>query len=116
MSTETKCPFCGATPHRGATKAVSCQLHGEPIQRYAYWCPHGCARIERVNAEQALAAWNNRPTSTPADADGLVEAAGGALQWMEQLADRFESEWPNTSKHCHIHVGTLRAVLQAAKL
>lgn len=42
----------------------------------------------------------------------LTEAAEGALQWLEQLADRFELEWPNTSKHCRIHVGTLRAAIQ----
>ena len=65
----SRCPFCGATPHRGPTKAQHDQLHGEPFQRYAIWCPHGCARIERMDERQAAADWNNRPEASASNAE-----------------------------------------------
>jgi hypothetical protein len=46
---------------QGLTKAVPCQLHGEKLQRFEIWCPHGCARINRVNRKLAITAWNTRP-------------------------------------------------------
>lgn len=58
--TLASCPFCGATPHRGKMGVQYDQLHGEPFQRYRVWCPHGCASIDRINEEQARAAWNTR--------------------------------------------------------
>lgn len=54
------CPFCGATPHQGLAPTASCQLHGEPIQRYRVWCPHSCAMKDGVNKAQAITAWNTR--------------------------------------------------------
>ena len=54
------CPFCGASAHQGLTKVQHDQLHGEPFQRFEVWCPANCARINRVNRTQAVAAWNNR--------------------------------------------------------
>lgn len=34
----------------------------------------------------------------------VVEGLKGTKSWLEQLADRFEDEWPNTATHCRIHV------------
>lgn len=73
------CPFCGATPHRGKMGVQYDQLHGEPFQRYRVWCPHGCASLDRVNAEQAIAAWNRRspPIMTQSSTDSLVHRLRG---------------------------------------
>ena len=57
------CPFCNAKPKQGLTKVQHDQLHGEPFQRFEIWCPHHCARINRVNREQAISAWNQRHTT-----------------------------------------------------
>jgi len=70
------CPFCGARPHQGLTKAQRCQLHGEPFQRFEIWCPHTCARINRVNREQAAAAWNTRLAADQAARTTTTEGGG----------------------------------------
>ena len=54
------CPFCGATPHRGLTKASPDQLHGDLVRRYRIWCPHDCAKVDCVNEEAATERWNTR--------------------------------------------------------
>lgn len=53
------CPFCGATPHKGPTKAMIGQ-DGEAFQRYRVWCPHMHASFEEAGERQAIAAWNRR--------------------------------------------------------
>lgn len=72
------CPFCNAAPNQGLTKIQYDQLHGEPFQRFEVWCPHHCARINRVNREQSIAAWNTRAHAAPA---GEVKA------YAEKLAE-----------------------------
>lgn len=67
-STLLACPFCGRNPHSGPTKAELCQMHGEPIQRFAIWCPTGHARIVEPNRQLAEMAWNttfNRRSEQP---------------------------------------------------
>lgn len=66
------CPFCGATPHRGLGKIATCQLHGDPLQDFSFWCPHGCAKITKATYPLALAAWNTRPSATPTPAPDAV--------------------------------------------
>lgn len=92
-----RCPFCNATPHKGATKVQHDQLHGGPFQRYRIWCPHGCANIERVNKEQAREAWNGSdlPDDKAAwqwsDSSGkwyTVDTAFATLEEQEELARR----------------------------
>lgn len=80
MSSEVellRCPFCGASPHRGKDKVQYDQLHGEPFQRYRIWCPHGCAQTNQVNEEQAIAAWNRRSASPSIGRVGVK-----ALEWI----------------------------------
>lgn len=60
-----KCPFCGATPHRGRGPVMHDQLHGDPVQWFRIWCPHSGyagshARVEAPNESMAIAAWNTR--------------------------------------------------------
>ena len=55
------CPLCGATALHGLTKVENCQLHGEPFQRFAIWCPKGHARVVGANEQIANREWNNRP-------------------------------------------------------
>jgi hypothetical protein len=100
MSTEQelrRCPFCNATPHKGATKVQHDQLHGEPFQRYRIWCPHGCANIERMNDEQAREAWNGSDLADDkaawqwSDSSGkwyTVDTAFATLEEQEELARR----------------------------
>src|SRR5690242_15454412 len=55
---------------------------------------------------------NSLASPAVAENGGAIrETAEGALQWLEQLADRFEDEWPNTANHCRLHVNSLRAAL-----
>ena len=68
------CPFCGASAMQGLTKAVPCQLHGEKLQRFEIWCPHGCARINRVNRKLAITAWNTRTNQVAELVEGLEKA------------------------------------------
>jgi hypothetical protein len=51
------CPFCGAHPHHGLSKVMYDGLHGDPYQRFQVWCPNGHAKVDKVNREQAFAAW-----------------------------------------------------------
>ena len=77
------CPFCGAQPHHGLSKVMHDGLHGDPYQRFLVWCPKDHAKVDKVNREQAFAAWNTRqPTQSnvvaaaaPADRIG----GGGGL-------------------------------------
>jgi len=84
------CPFCGATPHRGLTPKTIGQ-DGEPFQHYAIWCPHLCARIERVNEAAAVADWNARPEE---DAAGLL----GALKIAEDFMADFVGDRPEDAE------------------
>lgn len=61
MSAIKPCPFCGALPHSGLDKPQRDQLHGEEYQTFSVWCPAHHARVNGVNKEQAVAAWNTRP-------------------------------------------------------
>lgn len=92
-----RCPFCNATPHKGATKVQHDQLHGDSFQRYRIWCPHGCANIERVNEEQAREAWNGSDLpddkaawqwSDPSGKWYTVDTAFATLEEQEELARR----------------------------
>ena len=69
----------------------------------------------RVEAERTGdAALSQHPDPQPqADVVELLENAEGAAQWLDQMADRFEGEWPNTAKHCRIHVNSLRHAIAA---
>jgi len=58
------CPFCGATPHQGLTPKQYCQLHGEPLQSYRVWCPHGCAQITEPTKREAVTRWKRRVPTT----------------------------------------------------
>ena len=60
------CPFCGAQPHHGLSKVMHDGLHGDPYQRFLVWCPKDHAKVDKVNREQAFAAWNTRQP-TPSD-------------------------------------------------
>lgn len=60
MSRNLPCPFCGATPVTRALKARTCQLHGEPLQDWMAFCPHGHAQIKAATKELALGIWNHR--------------------------------------------------------
>ena len=66
------CPFCGAQPHHGLSKVMHDGLHGDPYQRFLVWCPKDHAKVDKVNREQAFAAWNTRQ---PAQRNGVVVKA-----------------------------------------
>jgi hypothetical protein len=69
------CPFCGAQPHHGLSKVMHDGLHGDPYQRFLVWCPKDHAKVDKVNREQAFAAWNTRQ---PTQSDALREALEAA--------------------------------------
>lgn len=80
------CPFCGATPHHGLGKVQHCQLHGEPFQHFSIWCPRGCAKITRANADIARRDWEGIDTRTPSHSD-LVEALRDARKIIADIDD-----------------------------
>lgn len=57
------CPFCGAKPHQGFSKAIEQVNSGDKYQNYIISCPKKCARIERETAYQAALQWNTRANS-----------------------------------------------------
>ena len=40
-----------------------------------------------------------------------VEELKGAKSWLEQLANRFDFEWPNTANQCRIHARSIERLL-----
>ncbi|RYG88645.1 MAG: hypothetical protein EON59_03860 [Alphaproteobacteria bacterium] len=83
MSGDLKpCPFCGANPHRGLEKVRHCQLHGDPLQDFSFWCPRGHAKVTASTEAEAITAWNTR-TDTNSD---LLEA----LAPFAALADEMD--------------------------
>ena len=105
MSALLPCPFCGASPHRGQTKAERCQMHGETFQRYRIWCPHGCAEKNEVNEAQAIAAWNTRAGESRI---AQLEAALAAILKVE--VQGWENIWAGSNRCKDI----ARAALQNA--
>lgn len=70
------CPFCRARPHHGLSKVMYDALHGDPYQRFLVWCPKGHAKVDKINREQAFAAWNTRqPTQSDVLRIKLLEDA-----------------------------------------
>jgi hypothetical protein len=66
------CPFCGAKPHSGLGAKYHDQLHGEPHQDFAIWCPKGHAKVTRVNREQATDEWNARASTASPDREKVA--------------------------------------------
>jgi len=106
------CPFCGATPHRGLGKKESCQMHGEPFQRYSIWCPKGHANVTAQNEAMARQEWSSRAGAPSIRAQALeaqkeLQSAVEMLLWHygrgDKLADILEV-W-----------ASLRAALSALK-
>lgn len=92
-----KCPFCGATPHRGLTPVQHDQLHGDPFQRYRIWCPKGHASVEEVNEEQAVEAWNTRADWQPKDALQRYLKSKGATKLDPAIMDEYLREMNETA-------------------
>lgn len=109
------CPVCGGAPKwRGSATDYRMGI-------FRLQCIGETHLFQSYGATEAIciAAWNTRiatPPAEPAENAELIELldeAEGAAQWLDQMADRFESEWPNTAKHCRIHVNSLRAAIAA---
>jgi hypothetical protein len=83
------CPFCGAHPHHGLSKVMYDGLHGDPYQRFQVWCPNGHARVDKVNREQAFAAWNTRQPQT----DALKIARDAIIAVRHNAASTFTEEF-----------------------
>lgn len=94
------CPFCGATPHHGLTKVEHCQLHGDDFQRYEIWCPHGCARINRVNEQQARIAWNTRLAALEAERAVIASTRpdSALLADIAEMMGEFVDNWPEPKR------------------
>ena len=73
------CPFCGAQPHHGLSKVMHDGLHGDPYQRFLVWCPKDHAKVDKVNREQAFAAWNTRQ---PTQSDALLEGDAQTILYL----------------------------------
>lgn len=72
------------------------------------------AHLTNHDLRMCVAALSQHPDPQPqADVVELLENAEGAAQWLDQMADRFEGEWPNTAKHCRVHVNSLRHTIAA---
>lgn len=74
------CPFCRATPHRGLEKMRFDQLHGDPLQDYAIWCPKGHAKTTAPTEALAIEAWNTRASPDPAGVTLTLEEIARALE------------------------------------
>lgn len=95
------CPLCGI---------------GKPVHKTnmtpAEWleCDHcGFTLGPWESTWNEIAAWNT--CKSEALADELSEKVEGVIQWLEQMANCFKYTWPNTARHCRLHVDILRAAL-----
>ncbi len=99
-------------------RALTAVAQGEgEMERFCETCgkPNNTSSATATNCPACEQWWkDNPPTPSPEAglADDLSDKVAGAIQWLEQMADRFEYEWPNTAQHCRLHVDILRTALR----
>jgi hypothetical protein len=103
-----RCPFCGATPHRGQVKPMYDQMHGELLHNYRVWCPHGCASIRKQDEKFAIAAWNTRSASALEITKADIMARAETAVWFK--------EHPHASEATDIDQIALNAALAIEQL
>ncbi len=104
------CPFCGAHPHHGLSKVMYDGLHGDPYQRFQVWCPNGHAKVDKVNREQAFAAWKACQPQTDA-----LKIAREALRNIQIEAEREQGSWVHLKRVIALNCKQTLAALEKSK-